>query len=375
MENNDIERQWTTFKRFIALCLVGIVLISFLALVYRAIGIALTLALILAYIFSPLTEKLAKVLRGKRSISAGIVVVGLLGFLGFLIAAILPALYREILEIFKLVPDAAEYMFKLVTPIKEWVLKKRFFDEGTVNSAFQEIDFMTQLGGQASSALKQVWQTSPKLLGGAINAALFPIFMYFILVGMADLRKMAKSLVPNDLVLLLKECSTRIDKTLRSVIKGQLIVAGILGILYMIGFSIVNLKFGAAIGAIAGICRVIPYFDVIVGLTLALIVIITQSSGFGQLIAVCVVFAIVQGLDGMLITPRVVGERAGLHPMVVVGSIIAFGDWFGFFGVLIAVPVVATAIVLYRFVLPYYQISPFYQASSLPEISQDSRRE
>jgi predicted PurR-regulated permease PerM len=92
-----------------------------------------------------------------------------------------------------------------------------------------------------------------------------------------------------------------------------------------------------------------------------LIVIVSQGGTFGMAVAVAVVIGVVQAIDGMFITPRIIGERAGVHPVVVIASVIAFGDLFGILGILIAVPVVDIVSASFQMALPYYRNSPFYR--------------
>ena len=144
-------------------------------------------------------------------------------------------------------------------------------------------------------------------------------------------------------------------------------VAGILAVLYILGFSIIGLQGAFAIGLIAGACRIINYLDVIVGGTLSLMVILSDFQGIGQLLAVAGVFLVVQSVDGMFITPRVIGDRVGLHPVLVIVSILSFGDLFGFWGVLLAIPVLAVAKVLWFSTKPFYLASrPYMGNSSAP---------
>ena len=173
-------------------------------------------------------------------------------------------------------------------------------------------------------------------------------------------------MVPRDLeepaILFIQE----INKVLRSVIKGQVIVATILAALYVAGLSLVGLHAAVAIGLTAGLCRIIPYLDVLVGGSLCLLVILADTADLGLLFAVACVFVIIQSLDGMIITPRVIGERVGLHPFLVIISIIAFGDLFGFFGILLAIPCIAIVKLIVQNLKPIYYASRAYDPNNHP---------
>ena len=118
--------------------------------------------------------------------------------------------------------------------------------------------------------------------------------------------------------------------------------------------------FAISIAIVAGICRVVPYLDVVVGGLLSLIVILSNFENYGQVIGIVAVFGVVQAADGMFITPRIIGERVGIHPIVVILSVLALGDWFGFWGVLLAIPAVAVGKILAGALLPYYKRSHVY---------------
>ncbi len=164
-----------------------------------------------------------------------------------------------------------------------------------------------------------------------------------------------------------KDVAVSVDHTLRNVIKGQITVAGILTLMYVIGFGLVNILFGfpsaIAIAIVAGVCRIVPYLDIFVGLVLSGIVITSNFQNWGQVIGVVGVIAVVQLIDGMYITPRVVGERVGLHPLIVILSVLAFADWFGFWGVLLAIPTVAVAKIVFMSLMPLYRSSQVFRTN------------
>jgi predicted PurR-regulated permease PerM len=135
----------------------------------------------------------------------------------------------------------------------------------------------------------------------------------------------------------------------------------ILGLIYTIGLPSVGLEAGAAIGVVAGVCRIIPYVDVIVGGLLSAIVIIYTGASAFTAFGTVAIFAGAQTLDAILITPRVIGDRVGLHPLIVMLSVLSFGYWLGFYGVLLAIPLLALGKVTVDMFLPYYLNSAAYR--------------
>ena len=175
-----------------------------------------------------------------------------------------------------------------------------------------------------------------------------------------------QKIVPVDLIRPVGVFRRRINRALQSVITGQAMVAASLALLYVIGLTVVGLQSAVAIGVVAGLCRLVPYLDVVVGAALSVIVIVSDFHGWGQVAAVALVFLIVQVIDGMYITPRIIGEKIGLHPAVVILSVFAFADWFGFWGVLMVIPVIAVGKVVLTTVLPYYRASRAYWPAYAP---------
>jgi len=248
-----------------------------------------------------------------------------------------------------------------IEPLQFWFASRGYLSEEVFRHYVGDFSLTQEISKNTTNALKQLWTTTPLVLGGALNLVLIPVFSWFFLNYGKIFSSFMLSLVPLDLRSLARLNADKMNKILWGVIKGQVLVAAILAVLYMAGFSIIGLQSGIAIGAIAGICRLVPYLDVVVGIMLSIVVIISQGGTLTMILAVGIVIALVQAIDGMLITPRIIGERAGIHPVIVIASVISFGDWFGILGIVIAVPVVAIVSAVIHIALPYYRNSPFYK--------------
>ncbi len=351
---------WNRFRRFVYFT-VGIFGVLFLLFVlYQAIMVAVSVSCLLAYILVPVVERLDHKYPGRRVwIVTGIVVTLFLA-LFVIAAALLPAIYYEAEAIFKLFPGAWEYLSRQFDPLKARLVGTGLIGSQTLDEMVSGFDLMGQVTAQIKSGFESVLASAPVVMGGLLNFALIPVFTFFLLKDFAQARQLIHQFIPRDIREMFDAFRLKLDRTLKSVLKGQMTVALVLAGLYMIGLAIVGISNGLAIGFIAGLCRIVPYLDVVVGLTLSLVVIITQNAGMNQLVGVAIVFGVVQALDGMAITPRIVGEKAGLHPAIIIASVMAFGDWFGFFGILLAVPLVATAMVLIEFLYPYYRASRLF---------------
>mgnify|MGYP003429284648 FL=1 len=150
---------------------------------------------------------------------------------------------------------------------------------------------------------------------------------------------------------------------LGAFIRGQLLVMLGLGLIYAVGLSIIGLDLGLLVGLLAGLASIVPYMGFVVGCSAALIASVFQHGGMElyPLLGVALVFGVGQTLEGMLLTPLLVGDRIGLHPVAVIFAILAGGQLFGFVGILLALPAAAVIMVMLRHVNDLYKLSDLYR--------------
>ena len=343
---------------WVAVCLVTSALA--VSLLYRSVLLSAFISFFFCYFLSPVVQLLELKLRLPRVLAAGLLLFALLGLIIVLLGHIAPVIYNESVEILKLAPRALSAFRERTAPLQQFLIGQGLISEESIYEFFRDFDFFEQMIGQARLAVQQVWLTTPTVLGGVVNILLIPFLSFFILKDLRLFQEALWGFIPARFKLSVRLFLRKVDVALISVIKGQLLVAMILASLYMVGLGAIGLKFGVAIGIIAGICRIVPYLDVFVGGILSVIVIASEGLGFGMSLGVFIVFLTVQALDGVIITPRIIGERAGLHPLFVVVSILALADWFGFVGVIIAVPLLAVVKVSVSEVINLYKQSDFF---------------
>ena len=151
------------------------------------------------------------------------------------------------------------------------------------------------------------------------------------------------------------------DGLLSQYLRGMLIVISIMAVFYSVGLSVIGIKGAVALGVFTAIMIVIPYIGITLGLSLAVLSALLQFGMSTQLIGVLALFGLGQFLEGFFLTPRLVGERIGLHPVAVVFALLLFGKIFGFFGVLLALPISAVSLVLVQYLWSVYAQSSWYQ--------------
>lgn len=203
-------------------------------------------------------------------------------------------------------------------------------------------------GGVAAQLLPSLKSGGMIVLTFLMNLILVPVVLFYLLRDWNNLVKQVGGLVPpvwqRQIFTLAKET----DDVLAEFMRGETAVITLMSIYYVTGLWLVNLEFALPIGLITGILVFVPYLGTITGLALATFAAITQFQDWSSVITVWVVVGSGQLLEGMLITPRLVGERIGLHPVAVIFSLLAFGQLFGFIGILLALPISAVLLVLLR---------------------------
>jgi predicted PurR-regulated permease PerM len=168
-------------------------------------------------------------------------------------------------------------------------------------------------------------------------------------------------LVPRKHVGSVSRVVSDIDQVLSAFVRGQLLVMFALGMIYWLGLQMVGLNLAFLIGVVAGLASIVPYLGVILGLLFACVAAIVQFQAFEPLIYIGAVFAVGQLLEGFVLTPWLVGDRIGLHPVAVIFAVMAGGHLLGFTGVLIGLPLAAAIAVILRHLHQRYQRSKFYQ--------------
>ncbi len=349
-------------KGWLLIGLLGLVLLTF----YQLLPILspFLVSILLAYMGDPLVDLLE---RHKFSRTWGVVLVFVLLSLIVLILllVLIPMIGRQLVSLYELTPQLIDWLQHSALP---WVQVKLGIDAsaGSLDNIKQM--FSENLGKTTDIAqllLSQVTASSMAFLGWLANMVLIPVVTFYLLRDWDILVAKMRRLVPRQqeglVVQLIGEC----HEVLGAFMRGQLLVMLALGIVYAVGLMSIGLELGLLIGLLAGLASLVPYMGFAVGITAALVAGLFQ---FGidpyPLIGIVVVFSVGQMLEGMLLTPLLVGDRIGLHPVAVIFAILAGGQLFGFTGVLLALPVAAVIMVLLRHVHELYKESNMYRQSS-----------
>jgi len=228
-----------------------------------------------------------------------------------------------------------------------------------------------EAGDIASAVLSRVEQSTPALLGFVADLLLIPIVSFYLLRDWDLLVARIDQLIPPRLRPRAEQLARETDSVLSALIRGQLLVMAALAVYYSIGLGIAGLKVALLVGIFTGLVSFIPYLGYFSGLLAACIAMAVQSQEVTPVLWVAVVYGIGQVLESGLLTPMLVGDRIGLHPVAVIFAILAGGQLLGFAGVLVALPVAAVAAVLLRHAREHWLHSPLYGAEAPAAMAQE----
>jgi len=316
---------------------------------------------ILAYIAAPLVEWLEKH-RIPRLIGVLLVMLLLAAILAALLLILLPLLTEEAQQLALRLPDGILLLNQHLMP---W-LNERFgiqfkLDPASFSKLLLDNRDSTQLIAQKLYESLKIGGIA--LFGIVANLLLAPVVMFYLLNDWKPLLARLGTAIPRPWHAKTLQIVGEINVVLAEFLRGQISVMLILAAYYCVGLWLAGISFALPVGMLTGLLVFIPYLGYASGLTLALLVAILQFAGMGPILGVLAVYGIGQALESFILTPWLVGKRIGLHPLAVIFALLAFGQLFGFVGVLLALPVSAALLVGLREVSALYLASRFYRGS------------
>ena len=317
------------------------------------------LAGILAYVGNPLVDRL----QGfglPRLLAVIAVLLLMLALLVGLVLVIIPLLVEEASLLTARLPEALALANEKLAP---WLranfgIKLRFDPASLKKLVAENMDSLQTVAQHLYQSLKI---GGVALVGLVVNLMLTPVAMFYLLLDWHRLLARVDNAIPRAWHAKATRLAQDVDGVLSQFLRGQVLVMIILAAYYSLALWIAGLPSAVAIGLLTGCLIFVPYLGFATGFALALLVAALQFDGLGPIVAVLAVFGIGQVLEGFLLTPFLVGERIGLHPLAVIFALMAFGQLFGFFGVLLALPASAALLVGLREVRGLYLASRFYR--------------
>ncbi|GHH04221.1 AI-2E family transporter [Comamonas sp. KCTC 72670] len=330
--------------------------------VFGGVAVPVLLALAGAYIFNPIVTELEKRRLDRTWGTTLVFAAGTLLLVGSVLYLI--PVFRE--EASKL-PDFFNRASTQVVPRVEALVGHSLPDlvrQRTAELGKQASDLVQSAGPAAARILASFAGNTARLVVTLLGLSVVPVLAFFFLQDYPRLTGMVKDLLPRRAVGLVSRRFAEVDEVLSAFVRGQLIVGAVLSGIYAVGLSAARIDMAIVIGVIAGFGNMVPYLGTGVGIVLSLVGLMLSWQGPWQLAAVAATFVIGQMLEGFVITPRIVGEKVGLAPVAIILAILAFGELFGFVGILLAVPVAAILKVVLSVVVQRYRRTALYTGES-----------
>jgi predicted PurR-regulated permease PerM len=323
------------------------------------------IAAMFAYLFDPLVQRLQR-LRLSRGAAVGVVSVALLLLLILVLLWLIPYLERQFKILLQHLPD---WFAWLQNDAVGWInarfgLGLEMPDAQQLSAIFQE--HWKEAGGTAATVLAQVGKSGFALVSRIVHLVVVPVAFFYLLRDWDAMIARIHDLLPRSVEPTVVRLARESDETLSGFVRGQLSVMVVLGIFYGVALLVVGLDVGPLIGIIAGLISFVPYLGGILGVLMAIIAALVQYHDWLRVILVLIVFGVGHVLEAYVLVPRLVGEKIGLHPLAVIFAILAFGELFGFLGVLLALPIASVANVLLRYAHERYRASELYATSQAP---------
>jgi predicted PurR-regulated permease PerM len=322
---------------------------------------ALGAAFVLAYLLNPPVAALER--RGwSHSLAIVTVLGGVILVIGGAVGVVAPFIFDELQ---RFVTDAPRRFLGMQTTLEQalgrplpnvasewWSLAEERLSAEDVSG------LLSGVGGGIGSLFRLV-----------AVVVLTPIFTVYLLIDFPRVARFLVSLIPAWARSTATGVFREIDRAVASWLRGELVVMLTLSTLYSVGLAIAGVPLSIVIGFTAGMLAFVPYVGVTVGLMIGLLIVVMDFQGWPQLLGLLGVFAAVQTLDGLFITPNVLGGRVGLNPVAVIAGLIVCGTLLGFGGILLAVPITASVVVIGRHLVASYRRSDFYRFAPLSEES------
>jgi predicted PurR-regulated permease PerM len=319
-------------------------------------------AALIAYLGSPLVERL----QGARlSRTSAVVLVFVLFTLAVLILMLflVPLLVKQIeAALVVQLPRTLEWLQGTALPFLGGLA-------GVETEALLDIEQLKEsltahwreAGGLAARVLESVTRSGLALFGWLVNLVLIPVVAFYLLRDWQGLIGRIDQMLPRDWAPTIRQLAGESDAVLGAFLRGQLLVMLALGLVYTLGLWILGLELALLIGLLAGLVSFVPYLGFTIGVLAALLAGWFQFQEFMPLLWVVVVFGVGQLLESLVLTPKLVGDSIGLHPVAVIFAVMAGGQLFGFVGVLLALPVASVVMVLLRYAYRQYLDSDVYE--------------
>ncbi|MBO0346193.1 AI-2E family transporter [Roseibium limicola] len=348
-----------TLRRQILFWLLSLTAVILFMAVFSNVLLPFVAGMAVAYLLDPVGDRLESWGMSRMWATVTILITFVIIVLLFLLL-IVPVLGSQLAGFVEKLPDLVGQLQTLVhTNLGQRLSDMGLFQGGDLKSSVGNL--LGQGASWLASIFKSLWSGGQALLSMVSLLVVTPVVAFYLLLDWDRMVERIDSWLPRDHQPTIRRLAREMDGAVSGFVRGQVSVCLLLGAFYAIGLVSVGLNFGLLIGMGAGLVSFIPFVGATLGFVISLGVALVQFwPDWGMIIAVGAIFGVGQFLEGNVLQPKLVGESTGLHPVVLMFALFAFGYLLGFVGMLIAVPVAAMLGVLARFALKQYLASPLY---------------
>ena len=357
--------------------------VGWLLFTLRGVLAPIFFAFLIAYMLDPLVDRIeqSRLLRDRsigRAVGIAVLLLGVFAITAISLLVIFPMVYGEIASFVKRLPGLVARSRATLEPI---LLKYGLEVPNSVGDAFAELHLdlqsvVTKGYTPATAVAKWLLGGTATAVGAIVAALMVPVFAFYLLYDFDTLVARAADLIPPRYRPEADGFFREVDEVLGQFFRGQFTVMAILAVLYSVGYGSIGVPLALPIGIMAGVLSFIPYLGSSLALATALLMTALDWQGWTQVIWVLGVHAIIQGLEGFVITPKIMGDTVGISAIAVLFALLVGAELLGFTGVLLAVPAAAVIKILIQRIDGWYRKSEFFsgrqaKASSASEPPKD----
>ena len=324
------------------------------------------LGIIIAYLLNPVVQKFSR-RHIPRWASALIILTIFFGLLALMFVLLAPMAFKQAQTLIEQVPAYLQNLIAYIRPHMAWFEGRFGTDYIEQINAYLK-DNAGSVVGATGGIAAGIAQGGKAVVGFATTLILTPLVAFFMIEEWPNIVKWVENLYPRQHESLIRSLLRKIDRKVAGFIRGQISVAFILGVIYALSLSIAGLNYGFLIGIGAGIFSIIPLVGSTLGLVVGIVVAWFQTGDLVYTAIIAGIFMAGQFIEGNFLSPKIVGDSVGLHPLWVMFALLAGGTLFGIVGMLIAVPMAAVIGVLAGFAIDRYKASQLYEESKEPAI-------
>lgn len=329
------------------LALIGLAAVVLVIVLLHGMLLPFVLGAGLAYVCDPIVDRLER-LRLNRTVGVTLVFLVLILLFTLLVFLLLPVLQAQFYTLIRSLPRYLDWVQHSFNP---WIRRLAPGVGGIDADSIRQL--ISNNWGSASSfastIAKKVFSSGTALLSWTVNLLLVPVITFYLLRDWDRMTAFIRAQLPRRYQATITELARETDQVLGHFLRGQALVMLVLGTIYIVGLWLAGLDLALVIGLGAGLISFVPYVGVISGVCMASVAMLVQTGDPYQLLWVLLVFGIGQMMEQMVLTPLMLGEAIGLHPVWVIFAVLAGGQLFGFIGVLLALPSAATIAVMVRY--------------------------